>query len=206
MKKVVLSLIIFFIPFIVSARNDTIVVSLSKCVDGDTATFIYDDVKMNTRFLAVDTPETKHPTKGVEPFGKEASEYTCNALQSAKVIKLEFDENSDEIDKYSRYLVWVFVDDNLLQSELIEQGLAKVAYLYGEYKYTDILLEKEQKAKANKLGIWGDYEEEKDYTLYYVVAVIAGLIILSFIGSKNKQLKKINTNLSKELKKLIKKL
>ncbi len=155
MKKVLLfiSLIIVSLPTAVFAEE--INVQLEKCVDGDTAKFKTEDGTVTTyRFLAIDTPETVHPTKGEEPWGKEASEYTCNALTKATTIKLEIDDEAKEPDRYNRGLAWVFVDDVLLQQQLISNGYAKVAYLYGNYKYTEILQEQEKIAQENKLGIW----------------------------------------------------
>lgn len=154
-KKVVFLLIIFLFPGVVfaSGREE---VSLSKCVDGDTAKFIINNKEETVRFLAVDTPETKHPTKGEEPYGKEASDYTCNRLKEGNKIELEYDDNSTKTDKYNRYLAWVFVDDNLLQAELVKNGLAEVAYLYGDYKYTDLLKDYEQTAIATKVGMHSD--------------------------------------------------
>ena len=154
-KKVVFFLIIFLFPGIVfaSGREE---VTLSKCVDGDTAKFIINNKEEIVRFLAVDTPETKHPTKGEEPYGKEASNYTCNRLKEGNKIELEYDDNSTKTDKYNRYLAWIFVDDNLLQAELVKNGLAEVAYLYGDYKYTDLLKDYEQTAIATKVGMHSD--------------------------------------------------
>lgn len=154
-KKVVFFLIIFLFPGIVfaSGREE---VTLSKCVDGDTAKFIINNKEETVRFLAVDTPETKHPTKGEEPYGKEASDYTCNRLKEGNKIELEYDDNSTKTDKYNRYLAWIFVDDNLLQAELVKNGLAEVAYLYGDYKYTDLLKDYEQTAIATKVGMHSD--------------------------------------------------
>lgn len=156
MKKIVFLIGIFFcfLPVSVFAESDT--VTLSKCVDGDTAKFIIDGKEYSTRFLAVDTPETKHPTKGVEPFGKEASSYTCSTLKNASKIVLEYDNNSTKEDKYGRRLAWVFVDGKLLQKSLIKKGYAKVAYLYADYKYTDELKKAEEVAKNKKVGVWSD--------------------------------------------------
>ena len=101
-KKVVFLLIIFLFPGVVfaSGREE---VTLSKCVDGDTAKFIINNKEETVRFLAVDTPETKHSTKGEEPYGKEASDYTCNRLKEVNKIELEYDDNSTKTDKYNRY-------------------------------------------------------------------------------------------------------
>lgn len=151
--------VLFLTPTSVSAMEQE-KVHFSKCVDGDTAKFILDGEQITVRFLAVDTPETKHPTKGVEPYGPEASEYTCNSLKNANKIVLEYDSNSDKTDKYNRYLAWVWVDDILLQKELINNGLAKVAYLYDDYKYTNELKEAETIAQEKNLGVWTEETTE----------------------------------------------
>ncbi len=142
-------------------------VTLEKCIDGDTARFQDENGNsLKTRFLAIDTPETVHPTKKVEAFGKEASNYTCESLKNAKEIRLEYDNDSDKEDKYGRRLAWVFVDGVLLQEKLIELGYAKVAYLYGDYEYTTRLQEVEAKVKAEEKGIWSieDTKQERKET------------------------------------------
>lgn len=142
----------FLFPIAVCAESKE--VKLVKCVDGDTARFLIDGEERSTRFLAIDTPESVHPKKKPEPYGKEASQYTCDQLTNAKKIVIEYDEGSTKTDQYDRVLAWVFVDDKLLQKDLVSKGYAKVAYLYGNYKYTDILKEEEKKAKLRKLKIW----------------------------------------------------
>lgn len=133
-------------------------VTFNKCVDGDTAVFNVNDKEEKFRFLAIDTPETKHPTKKEQAFGKEASEYTCNRLKNANKIEIEYEEN--KIDKYNRYLGWIWVDDNLLQEELIENGLAEVSYIYGNYKYTNHLCNVQTLSIKNNKGIWSLNRDE----------------------------------------------
>lgn len=140
-------------------ENEWEIVSLSKCVDGDTAKFKMQDGSVKTaRFLAIDTPESVHPTKEVEEYGKEASEYTCNLLENAKEIKVEYDKASDKEDKYGRILVWVYADNKMVQESLLAEGLAKVAYLYEDYEYTTSLQDIEAIAKDKKIGIWSNDE------------------------------------------------
>ena len=141
---------------IIVNAEERVSVKFSKCVDGDTAKVILKEETITVRFLAIDTPESVHPTIGEEPYGKEASNFTCEKLQNAEKIELEYDDNSTKTDKYNRYLAWVFVDDNLLQAELVKNGLAEVAYLYGDYKYTDLLKDYEQTAIATKVGMHSD--------------------------------------------------
>ena len=203
-RFVLLFIVLFLFNFsIVNAET----VKLDRCIDGDTARFFIDGKSTSVRFLAIDTPETKHPTKGEEPFGKEASTYTCNALKKAKKIELEYDKNSDKTDKYNRHLAWIFIDGDLLQSQLIEKGLAKTAYLYGDYKYTKDLQKLEKQAQKDKVGMWGDYEE--DYTEIIIGIALFILIIILFIFNqkfRNKTKKTINNKLNKELNNIIKRI
>ena len=160
MKIRVIYLILFMLLVIpgVTYANEKKEVEFKSCIDGDTARFIMDKEEIKVRFLAIDTPETNHPKKGEEPYGKEAKEYTCNRITNSSKIELEFDDNSDKKDKYNRYLAWVYVDDSLLEEELVQNGLAKVTYLYGDYSYTDKLKETEEEAKENKVGIYSDVD------------------------------------------------
>lgn len=159
MKKYLL-LIILFLPLMVVNAEEKQEVTLVKCVDGDTATFSLNGEDVKFRFLAIDTPETVHPTKGEEEGGKAASEYTCEALTNASKIEILYDEKSSKTDKYGRGLAWIYVDDVLLQEDLVAQGYAEVAYIYGNYSLVPYLCEVQSKAKEAKLGIWSTDREE----------------------------------------------
>ena len=62
-------------------------VIFSKCVDGDTVKIELNGEVKTVRMLAVDTPESVHPTKGIEYYGKDASDFTCNTFKNAKKIE-----------------------------------------------------------------------------------------------------------------------
>lgn len=151
--------IIIFILFIIALtylNNNEIIVEkeetkLIKCIDGDTAKFLYNNEEIKVRFLAVNTPEIG---ENVEPYGEEASKYTCDRLNSAKKIELELDQESDKYDKYNRLLAWIFIDGELLQLDLVSQGYAEVKYIYGNYKYLNELKIAQETAKNQKIGIW----------------------------------------------------
>lgn len=130
-------------------------VTLSRPVDGDTARFYLNDgTEIIARFLLLDTPETKHPTVGVQPFGPEASDYTSMLLNSASKIELEYDIGQQK-DHYDRHLVYIWVDEMLLQDLIIKQGLGEVAYVSPpNTRYLDVLETSQTQAKQNKLGIW----------------------------------------------------
>ena len=160
MKKIVVLFICFLFINSVSAKS----VSLTNidCIDGDTFRATIDGEEKTIRMIGIDTPETKYATKNVdEPYAVEASDYTCGHLKDAKEISLEYDPKSKEEDKYGRVLGWIFVDEELLQKELVSLGYAKVEYVYDDYLYIDELYKAEDKAKEKKKGIWSDKEEEK---------------------------------------------
>lgn len=44
-----------------------------RVVDGDTVRLAINGDEENVHLIGIDTPETVHPTRGGEPYGKEAS-------------------------------------------------------------------------------------------------------------------------------------
>ena len=131
--------------------------------DGDTATFVVNKLPTDTRFLAIDTPEMNSSTDGQQPWAAAAKEFTKNALENAETIILEMDENSDIFDNYSRLLAWVWVDGKLLNYMLVEEGLAYVKYLYGDYKYTVDMIKIESETQKKDIKIWGEEDPDYDY-------------------------------------------
>lgn len=158
--KILLGLFLFFISInTVSAREK---VAFSKCVDGDTIKVLIGNEEKTIRLIAIDTPESVSTSKEIEYYGKEASNYTCNSITNAKKIELEYEKS--KTDKYGRMIAWVWIDDILLQDELIKGGYAEVAYLYGKYKYVDILKDHQAIAVSSKIGIWNE-EKRKEYDI-----------------------------------------
>jgi len=138
-------------------------VTLVDVLDGDTAIFNINGTHHKTRFLAVDTPEVDADLRDVEAWGSTASAYTKDRLRNANEIVLQLDPDSDTFDKYDRLLAWIWVDETLYNYEIVSQGLADVNYLYGDYLYTDDLLDAQETAKAQGLKIWGEKDPNFDY-------------------------------------------
>lgn len=202
MKKVFVFLSIFFCMLFNVNAEDKIIVTFNDCIDGDTASVILNDEIIKLRFLAVDTPESVHPTIGEEEYGKEASNYTCKALKNAKKIEIEYDSNSDKKDKYERHLAWIFVDGELLQAKLVEQGLAEVAYLYGDYKYTPLLESKQLIAQTKQIGIWNNSIEYEKIIIGIIIIIVCIILFITNIKFRNKITTKVKKKAKKELKKI----
>lgn len=199
-KYILLSFIIYFLLITNVTASAKVEVTLNKCVDGDTAWFNMNDEKIKARFLAIDTPES---TNQIEEYGKEASQYVCNLLMNASKIELEYDDTSDKQDKYHRHLVWVFIDDKLLQELIVKNGFAEVKYIYGDYKYLDQVNEALEYAKENKLNLWNN---NKVYDINYIIVTIGIIIIILIFIFSEKGRKKIIKQSKSEIKKILKKL
>lgn len=74
-------------------------------------------------------------------------------LRSGQVT-IEFDEG-DRVDRYGRLLAYIYVDGNSVQQTLLEEGLARVAFVFEpNTKYIDEFNVAAQKAKDAKRGVW----------------------------------------------------
>ena len=61
-----------FVPYPTEDFSQDTAYKVLDVVDGDTVKIQYDGKPTTFRLIGVDTPETVHPTKPVEQFGKEA--------------------------------------------------------------------------------------------------------------------------------------
>ena len=210
MKKKFIILLFFIIlfPTLVKA-NDRVEVKFKSCSDGDTANFILKKKVIKVRFLAINAPEIRHGDKSGEFYGVEAADYTCNKIKNATKLELEFDDGSEEKDKYGRYLAWIIVDNKNLQKDLVKKGYAEVKYIYGDYKYTNELKKLELKAKEEKRGMW---KEKFDITSFFmnlkleykiaITAIVLLIIIIYLICDKRARRKALRKG-KKEIKKII---
>ncbi len=124
-----------------------------RVVDGDT---IVVSPNEKVRLIGVDTPETVHPKKAVECFGKAAKEFTRNMV-AGKTILLVLDEvnsPSRHKDKYGRTLAYAYLaDGTMLNAELIRQGYAH-AYTRFPFRYLVEFRELERQARTQTVGLW----------------------------------------------------
>jgi len=114
-KLVIAFLVVFCtsIPYLSHAQTHLV----KRVIDGDKIQLSNGE---RVRLIGVDTPETKHPKKPVEYFGKEASAFTKKMVEG-KVVTLKYDWQRK--DKYGRTLAYVYLKDGtFLNAEIIKQG------------------------------------------------------------------------------------
>lgn len=164
MKKLRFSLVVLFVFIIFllpaisqESQPDLIKAQVTRVVDGDTIKVIMPGGNLDTvRYIGIDTPETVHPEKPVECFGKEASAYN-DALVGDKTVWLELDV--EERDKYGRLLAYVYLDPKgraMVNVILVAQGYAQVATYPPNVKYVELFRELAKGAREDGRGLWAE--------------------------------------------------
>lgn len=119
--------------------------------DGDT--LLLDD-RRRVRLLGINAPEVESSRKSGESGGAEARLWLKNAVEGKK-IRLEGDV--DPTDRYQRILAHVFTEEGThINQALVRLGLAAVNIYPPNLKYAGPLLDAQQLAESERLGIWGD--------------------------------------------------
>ena len=132
---------------------------VTKIIDGDTIGVTIDGKYYKVRFIGINCPEY---TKEIEPYGKEATEYTNEKLYN-KTIYLQKDvTDADDYDRLLRYIWLEKVDEineetvkkSLFNYELVVNGLANSNYYKPNITLQDYLEQAEIYAKRHKIGMW----------------------------------------------------
>ena len=145
-QKKILLLAISLLLFSTVCRADSF--KVIRVLDGDTITL---DNGERVRLIGVDTTEKSHPTKPVEYFSEEATQFTRDLLEG-KEVKLEYD--AEKRGKYGRLLAYVFLPDGtFVNAEIIRQGYG-FAYTKYPFKYTELFVSLEREAQDKGRGYW----------------------------------------------------
>jgi micrococcal nuclease len=122
---------------------------VERVVDGDTLLL---EGGTRVRLIGVDTPETKHPHRPVEPLGVEASAFVRRRVEGRRVT-LRFDR--ERRDRYRRVLAYVYVGDWFLNEELIRAGYSRAVT---RFPYSARMKKRfraaEGEAREARRGIW----------------------------------------------------
>ncbi len=143
--------------------NDFKKVLLNRVVDGNTIKISLDGKLENVRLLLIDAPELR----GNYPFASEAKRFVEKKLQNYEHVYLELD--SKERDEHGKMLayVWYYDDKELkmLNDEIVKEGFARIAYVFDNAKYLNLLNESQEYSKKQNNNIWSinGYVTDKGY-------------------------------------------
>jgi micrococcal nuclease len=121
-------------------------------VDGDT--LVVDDGE-RVRMLGIDTPETKHPSKPVQCFGREASRQTARLLPRGTRVRLVADV--EPTDQYGRTLAYVVRarDGLFVNAALARDGFALPLSVPPNVTHAEEIRALAADARRAGRGLWG---------------------------------------------------
>jgi micrococcal nuclease len=125
---------------------------VTRVVDGDTIEVRLDGEVEDVRYIGVDTPETVKPGEPVQCYGLAASGFNHRLVEDRRV-RLVFDE--ERRDVYGRLLAYVYLDDRLVNSDLLRRGLARTLTIPPNDRFGDRFKRLEIAAARAGQGLWG---------------------------------------------------
>ena len=140
---IILSLVLLFPHYVLSEEYEAVVL---KVIDGDTIYIKSDKGRKKVRLRHIDAPEIR------QSYGKEAKIFLDKQIDGKKIIV-----NSDYKDRYGRDIGDIFVYNNdeaiYINAKLIKSGHA---WVYKSYRKNTYLMNLENFARENMLGLWKD--------------------------------------------------
>jgi len=134
-----------------SGHSRTETATVVRVIDGDAIEVDLDGWRYTVRYIGINTPETNHPSRGVEFYGPEASARN-RELVEGKTVRMEFDVSST--DRFDRLLGYVYVDDEMVNATLISEGFAVASAFPPDTKFADRFENIQMQAMENRRGVW----------------------------------------------------
>lgn len=125
---------VFFGPFV-------------RVIDGDTFQARVQGVVMDFRLAEVDAPESG------QPYGDTARTQLLSLLRDQQLVLVPI-----ETDRRGRTVAFVWRDALCVNRELVRRG---AAWFYDEYSHSDALYHVEERARAEKVGLWALPPEQR---------------------------------------------
>lgn len=158
------------------SKNNFEEAKVIRVVDGDTIIVNRGYGEERLRLILADTPETVHPNKPVEAYGKEASNFTKSKLENKTVYLQQDVSDKDRYDRLLRY-VWLKkpssnepnkdeIKKYMINAILIAEGYGQIATFPPDVKYVEYFKELETNARNNNLGLWQypEHQQEEVHT------------------------------------------
>lgn len=122
-----------------------------RVVDGDTIHVRLGERTETLRYIGINTPELRHPSRGEEPGAREATEAN-RKLVEGQTVRLELDVQ--ERDRCGRLLAYVYVGEMMVNEEMVAQGYAQVMTIPPNVRYQELSLKRQREARLLQLGLW----------------------------------------------------
>lgn len=136
---------------------------VTRVVDGDTVEVSDGNSTYKLRLIGVNTPETVHPNKDVEFFGKEASDFTKEKLTDATIY---LEKDVSDTDRYQRLLRYVWLEkpsnnptedeikEKMFNAILVKEGYAYSSAYAPDIKHQELFDKLQKQAEESNAGLW----------------------------------------------------
>jgi len=108
---------------------------------------------MRTDIQLQRTPETKHPTRGVECYGQKASDFNAQLVAGERVRLVR---DVEARDRYGRLLAYVYRarDGLFVNAELARLGYAQPLSIAPDVRFADRFADLARQAREQDRGLW----------------------------------------------------
>lgn len=117
--------------------------SVKKVIDGDSLVIVSGKKRFEVRLYGIDSPEYN------QPYSAEAKAMVRKKVKGKRVLVLP-----EYYDSYKRLVAIVQYEEQILNSELVREGLAWVYPRYCRKKICTSWEKMESSAKREKRGMW----------------------------------------------------
>lgn len=128
---------------------------VKRVVDGDT---FETATNQKVRLIGVNAPES---IGKIEPYGKEASDYSKKRLTRKKVYLFT---DTGDTDRYGRLLRYVFLEGEkvMYNEQLVREGYANPMTVPPNVMYAKLFVQAERSAREQGKGLWGEGERPEN--------------------------------------------
>jgi endonuclease YncB( thermonuclease family)/membrane-bound metal-dependent hydrolase YbcI (DUF457 family) len=131
--------------------NTNTTATVTHVTDGDTITVQLNNQQIKVRLIGIDTPESVKPNTPIQCFALQASAFTKAQLLN-KQIRLEYD--TQQTDTYGRTLAYVWLDSQLFNEVLAQEGYAQQLTIPPNVRYAARFYAAVKTARQNNKGLW----------------------------------------------------
>lgn len=126
--------------------------SVSRVIDGDTIVLDGGD---RVRYIGIDTPED---TAKRDCFGRQATQRNRELVEGRQVA---LEKDVQETDRFGRLLRYVWVDGQMVNEILVEEGFASVSTFPPDVRHQERFLEAQERARRAGAGLWGECDGDE---------------------------------------------
>ena len=137
-----------------AAAHTTGPAQVDRVIDGETIRVrLADGRRATVRVTGVETPETRHPTPGVEPSGPAAAADTTRRLTGA-TVRLDRDPAGDDHDADGRILRYVVLaTGENVNATLVREGYGTAIRAFPYSRQREFIALEAQARRARR-GLW----------------------------------------------------